>query len=136
MRIAMLLLASLLGGCSIGERCENMGFERFGSTDRVVVNINSQPVGDPITDSNKIHALITFVQAHTDGWSVYVTGPPVARVRGEYFHGGKFLGDFGVGETFASAQGCDYFQTRRLSRAETREYAQLLGVKENEISWK
>ena len=113
-----------------------MHFERFAVADRVVVTIESKSVGNPIVDLAKIHDVVVFAEIHSDDWSVDAMGPPVARLRVDFYQGGRFLGDFGVGAEFASAQGCDDFQSRTLLKSEVAQFAQLLGVAESEAKWK
>ena len=113
-----------------------MHFDRFSAADRIVVTIQSEAVGEPITDGAKIQALRVFVLSHSDGWSVPLAGPPIARLSARFYQGDRFLGDFGAGEGFAAAQGCGYFQTRKLPSEDSADFARLLGVGETEVRWK
>jgi hypothetical protein len=138
MRALVFGAALCLVGCNLssGKRCEDMHFDRFSTADRIVITIASKVVGDPIVDKTRIQAVREFVTGRFDGWSAEPMGPPVPRVNADFYQSDKLLGDFGVGQNFASAQGCGYFQTRSLSIAEAREYLRLLGVDEAQLTWK
>ena len=73
-------------------------------------------------------ALAAFADRHSSGWSYPWYGPPVARLRADFYDGDSFLGDFGVGTSFLSAQGCGYFQSRNINDSDRIELVKLIGV--------
>ncbi|MGH7485637.1 MAG: hypothetical protein ACREMY_08555, partial [bacterium] len=120
--IVALILAS---AGSVG--CPDMQFSRFHTATRVVVSVDSNPVGT-IEAPAKIASLASFADAHRAGWSVPGYGPPIARLRAEFYAGGKFLGDLGTGVSFLSAQGCGDFQSRGVAESDRQRFVELLGV--------
>ena len=109
--------------------CPDMQFSRFQTATRVVVSIDSKAVST-IEAPSKIASLASFADAHGAGWSVPWAGPPVARVRAEFYAGDKFLGDFGAGASFLSAQGCGNFQSRSVAEGDRQRFVELLGVRD------
>jgi hypothetical protein len=105
-----------------------MHFERFHEADRAVISVDSRAVGPELRSPDTLRGLADFAQAHSTGWSHPWYGPPVARLRVDFFSGTRFLGDFAVGTTFLSAQGCDYFQSRRIGADDRRTLIALVGV--------
>jgi hypothetical protein len=71
-----------------------------------------------VTSPAAIAALVAFAESHGSGWNYPWYGPPVDR----------FLGDFGMGTNFLSAQGCGDFQSRRIDKSERRRLIMLIGV--------
>ena len=129
----LLAIATPLAGCCADEQCGNMHFDHFAAADQIVVTIGPIEVGAPITDAARIYALTAIIVAHGNGWSVRWAGPPIPRVNTQFYEAGRFLGDFGVGDSFASAQGCGCFQARDLSTDESATFAKQLGVSEAEV---
>jgi hypothetical protein len=128
MRSLPALTAVAIAGCSTSTSCPDMHFERFREADHAVLSVDSHAVGPELTSRNTLRALADFAQAHSTGWSYPWYGPPVARLKVDFFSGTRFLGDFGVGTTFLSAQGCGYFQSRRIDAHDRQTLIALIGV--------
>src|SRR5271166_6836051 len=115
MRFAIGALVCALVACNSSNNCNDMNCARFRGATRVVITVDSREVGTQITSTSRIAAFVAFAEAHGAGWSYPWYGPPVARLKANFYAGDQFLGDFGVGTTFLSAQGCGYFQSRPIS---------------------
>ncbi len=124
----LLLGAPLLVGCNLDAKCEDMGFSRLQSADRVVVVSNNMQQLRVITDVQTVAKLGAFAMSHPDNWHVPLTGAPVALVRGDFYRGSQLLGDIGLGSNFISAQGCGYFQSRVVTAKDRVVLLRLLGV--------
>jgi len=127
-RSLLSLSAVVISACSTSTSCPDMHFERFREADRAVVSVHSRAVGPELRSPDTLRALADFAQAHSTGWHYPWYGPPVADLRVDFFSGTRFLGDFGVGTNFLSAQGCDYFQSRPVNSADRRKLIALIGV--------
>jgi hypothetical protein len=75
-----------------------------------------------------VAALVSFTEAHATGWEVPWYGPRGSRVRANFYAGGRFLGDLGVGPTFLTAQGCGDFQSRPVSADDRAVVMGMFGV--------
>jgi hypothetical protein len=128
MRSLPALTAVAISACSTSNSCPHMHFERFREADRAVVSVDSRAVGPELRSPDTLRALADFAQAHSTGWQYPWFAPPVARLRVDFFSGTRFLGDFGVGTNFLEAQGCDYFQSRRVDSDDRRKLIALIGV--------
>jgi hypothetical protein len=128
------LTAVAFAGCSTSNSCPDMHFERFREADRAVVTLDSRAIAAEIRSQDTLHALADFAQAHSTGWGYPWYGPPVPRLRVDFFSGTRFLGDFGVDTNFLSAQGCGYFQSRHVSVADRRRLIALIGVADPEAT--
>ena len=127
MRPLLIVLAVAVSSCNRSNSCRDMHFERFGAADRAVITVDSRPVGE-IKSPTTLRKLADFAQLHASGWSYPWFGPPVAHLYLDFFAGQRFLGDFGVGPHFLSAQGCDYFQSRPVNSSDRRKLIELVGV--------
>ena len=128
MRLLLALPAVVLVARSTSTDCPNMHFERLREATRGVITVDSHRVGAEIQSHETLMSLADFAQAHNSGWDYPWYGPPVARLRVDFYAGDRFLGDFGVGPNFLSAQGCDYFQSRGVSRSDRKKLISLIGV--------
>jgi hypothetical protein len=128
MRPLLILSAIGLASCSTSNNCPNMHFERLREANRAVIRVDSHAVGAEIRSPDTLSALANFAQTHGSGWGYPWFGPPVARLYVEFYAGTRFLGDFGVGTNYLSAQGCEYFQSRSVSPADRQQLIALIGV--------
>lgn len=108
-----------------------MGFRAFDTADRIVVKQMSKVTLETIVDPSRISQITRFIEAHDKGWRVPFGGTPIGSISMEFYSGPKFLGDFGIGEGFAEAQGCGYFFSRQLSADDRRQLATLMGIPGN-----
>ena len=128
MRGAVVPLVLTLVSCSASNGCPDMHFAQFRDTTRVVITVDSHPIGRELTSPSDIAGLVAFAEAHGTGWSYPWYGPPVARLSADFYAGSKFLGDLGVGTTFLSAQGCGYFQSRTIGASDRQRLVAMLGA--------
>jgi len=135
MRFLSVLLGLALTSCG-GGTCGDMHFERLREANRAIVTVESHPVGAEIRSQDALRRLVDFAQDHSSGWGYPWYDAPVARLRVDFFADTLFLGDLGVGNNFLSAQGCGYFQSRRVSGADRKHLISLIGVPESYASWK
>jgi hypothetical protein len=105
-----------------------MHFEQLREADRAVVTVGSGREYTEIRSPDTLRALVDFAQAHSYGWGEPWYGAPVARVYVNFYAGTRFLGDFGVGTDFLSAQGCGFFQSRTVSSDDKRKLVALIGA--------
>ena len=131
-RNLFLLVASLLclSGCLENAACPDMKFERLMKTDRIVITDNMNKEIKTITDKSNIGDITNFALSHSAGWETPWAGTPVAKLRANFYIGEKFIGDFGVGSNFITAQGCGYFQSRTISEIDRKVIMSLLAVKD------
>ncbi len=129
-RNLFLLVVSFLSlsGCVENVACPDMRFERLARTDRIVIADNMNKEIKTITDKSNIGDITNFVLSHSTGWETPWAGTPVARLRANFYVGEKFIGDFGVGSNFITAQGCGYFQSRRINEDDRKIIMSLLAV--------
>jgi hypothetical protein len=116
-------------GC-LSDPCEDMGFQRFRNANRVEITDNHNNVLRRIENPAQIQALANVAISYKSGWGTPWAGAPIALVRANFFQGNKFLGDFGVGSGFLSAQGCGYFQSRNVNSKDRAVIIQLFGVRD------
>jgi hypothetical protein len=105
-----------------------MGFKSFEKADRIVVKQMSKTILTTITDRPRILQIAQFAEAHGNDWSVPLAGTPIGNISLEFYSGGQFLGDLGIGKEFLDAQGCGYFFSRRLATDDRHEISRLIGV--------
>jgi hypothetical protein len=105
-----------------------MHFEQLRDADRPVVTVDSHAVDPEIRSPDTLRALTHFAQAHSSGWGYPWYGPPVGRLGIEFYAGSRFLGDLDVGGNFLSAQGCGYFQSRKVNSEDRQRLIALIGV--------
>jgi hypothetical protein len=125
----LVFLSNLVSGC-VNTECKNMGFERFQNTNRIEVTDNLGKVLRKIENPAEIKALVDFAMSYKSGWSTPWSGAPIALSRADFYQDDDFLGDFGVGSDFLSAQGCAYFQSREIDPKDRAKLIQLFGVKD------
>jgi len=118
----------LLASCNLDAPCEDMAFGRLTSADRAVVRTNNMRDLREITDAATIDKLTAFAISHADNWETPIAGTPVAMLRVDFYSGNDFLGDFGLGSDFLSAQGCGFFQSRSVDPKDREALLQLFGV--------
>jgi hypothetical protein len=135
MRFLTVIIGVALTSCG-GGSCDDMHFERLREANRAVITVESHTVGAEIRSPDALRRLVDFAEEHSSGWGYPWYDSPVARLRVDFFAGSRFLGDIGVGDNFLSAQGCGYFQSRQLSRADRKRLISLIGVPESYASWK
>jgi hypothetical protein len=123
----LLPLAATLAACT-DNQCKGMGFERFRSTDSVIVADNYNKPLRTITDTQTLLALSSFAINHKSGWGAPWYGTPVALLQVQFYGGSKFLGDLDVGSDFLVAQGCGDFLARSVSARDRYEVMKLLSV--------
>jgi hypothetical protein len=134
MRLLIVCAGVALTSCG-GGTCDNMHFERLREANRAVITVESHAVGAEIRSPDALRRLADFAEVHSSGWGYPWYGPPIARLRVDFFADSIFLGDLGVGEGFLSAQGCGYFQSRRVSHSDRKQIIALIGVPESAASW-
>jgi hypothetical protein len=115
-------------GCGCSHSCKDMGFKSFEKADRVVVRQMSKTILTTINDRSRISQIAQFAEAHGNDWSVPLAGTPIGSISLEFYSGGQFLGDLGIGKGFLDAQGCGYFFSRHLATNDRREMSRLIGV--------
>jgi hypothetical protein len=124
---AVVIVAGLLcGGCS--HSCNDMGFESFEKADRIVVKQMSKAILATITDRARISQIAQFAEAHGTDWSAPMAGTPIGTISLEFYSGGQFLGELGIGKRFLEAQGCGYFFSRRLTPEDRHAISRLVGI--------
>jgi hypothetical protein len=128
-----LVIAAALGIASCSDPCPHMHFERLREADRAVITVGTGRTYAEIRSPDTLRALATFAQEHSSGWGEPWYGAPVARVYVNFYAGTRFLGDLGVGDFgadtyFLSAQGCEYFQSRKVSSDDRRKLVALIGA--------
>jgi hypothetical protein len=131
MRLTPLMSLSLfwLRGCAwVGDRCWDMGFEQLRLADSVVITTNHAKAPRTITDTAIVSQLVAFALDHESGWVAPWYGVPIGRIRANFYQKGTFLGDLAVGENFLVAQGCGYFYSRPVSRADRVKLLALFDV--------
>lgn len=126
--LVLLILVLLSGGCSKDDPCPDMRFERFLKVNRIVITDNHNNELRTIQDDATISGITNFAVAHGSDWKAPWHGTPVALVRANFYIDDKFLGDFGVGNNFLTAQGCRAFLSRQVSQNERSEIMQLFAV--------
>ena len=127
-RITLALCILSLASCQLSQPCSNMRFGRFNGADRIEITNLSNKSLRVISEKHEIQKFASFAQAHGSDWATPITGTPVAGVRANFYSGGKFLGDLGVGSNFLTAQGCGYFQSRTVSQEGRKAIMKLFGV--------
>ncbi len=129
-------LGSLLSGCNAGKACEHMGFEKFRAADRIEITDNLSNILRSINERQEIAVLTAFVIDRGRGWATPWAGTPIALVRANFYQRDRFIGDFGYGSTFLTAQGCGYFQSRDMTTQERVAIVNLFGVKDPYLNTK
>jgi hypothetical protein len=81
-----------------------------------------------VIDPAWIAALVAFAEARGDRWGAPWYGPVGASVRANFYVGKRFLGDLGIAQDSLTAQGCGYFNNRRITRQERRVIVQMFAV--------
>lgn len=127
---AFTICALGLSGCLGGTPCPDMQFQRLTPTDRIVIIDNRNREIRTIQDQTKIGEITRFALSHASGWETPWAGTPVASVRANFYVGEKFIGDLGVGRNFLTAQGCSFFQSRKVSAKDREVILRLLAVKD------
>jgi len=122
------MMSLLSGGCLKGESCPNMGFERFLNVNKIVISDNHDNELRTIEDKETILGIASFALDHSSDWEIPWYGTPVALVRANFFIDDKFVGDFGVGNNFLTAQGCRAFLSRQVSPTERSEIMRLFAI--------
>ena len=107
-----------------------MKLERLMQTDRIVITDNMNREMRTIKDEATIGKFTSFALSHRSGWETPWAGTPVALVRANFYIGGKFIGDLGVGSNFLTAQGCGGFQSSDISAKDREIIMRLLDVKD------
>ncbi|MBA2413281.1 MAG: hypothetical protein H0V63_10715 [Burkholderiaceae bacterium] len=128
--IVFTVAATGLVGCATNSACPSMGFERFARADRIVITDNLNRELRTVTDKPTLDAINEFAMSQRDGFSTPFAGTPVALLRANFYSGAKFLGDFGVGRTFLSAQGCGSFHSRGVAPDDRATIMRLFAVKD------
>ena len=128
-----LLLAAvslLLSSCLDGKACEDMPFDEFVKADRVEITNNMNEPLRKISKRAEINKLAAFAKLHKSGWRTPFSDTPIALVGAKFYRGEEFLGDFGIGSSFLTAQGCGYFQSRSVSPDDRATIMKLFAVKD------
>ena len=128
--LVVLISAVGLSACLENKPCPEMNFERLNQTNRIVITDNMNKEIKTITDLSRIGEIKNFALSHSTGWETPWYGAPVALVRANFYVGEKFIGDFGVGKNFLSAQGCGFFQSREVSAKDRETILGLFAVKD------
>ena len=100
----------------------------MSKVNRIVITDNHDNELRAIQDEETIAGITNFALAHSSDWEMPWYGTPVALVRANFFVDDKFLGDFGVGNSFLTAQGCHNFLSRQISPDERLEIMRLFAV--------
>lgn len=107
-----------------------MKFDRFRKTDLIVVTDNMNRDLRTINNRATIVEVARFTLSHKSDWKTPWAGTPIALIRANFYVGGKFIGDLGVGSNFRTAQGCDDFRSRSVSAKDRETIMNLLAVKD------
>ena len=128
----LFLVASLLSlsGCLENASCPDMKFERLVQADRIIITDNMSKEIKTISDKPNVSGITNFVLSHSAGWETPWAGTPIALLRANFYVGEKFIGDFGVGSNFITAQGCGFFQSRAITAIDRGVIMGLLAVKD------
>lgn len=100
----------------------------FDEADRIVV---TDPINHPLRlleDEATIEAIVTLLDAFTDGWEVPVRGVPVAMFRLNFYRGERFLGHIGLDSRFLVAHVQGGFWSRNIEPAIADRLQSLAGL--------
>jgi hypothetical protein len=125
--IVLLLALWVQAACA---PCDDIDFRSLNDADRIVVKYMSKTVLTTIHDSQAIARAASFAQSRTRGWADRIAGTPIGTLSVDFYAGEKFVGGFGIGDSFLTAQGCDAFVSRSLSGKDRREIMRILDIQD------
>ncbi len=91
------------------------------------VRTNLNELRRRIDRPEQLAAVIAFVNARRDGWTVPWYGVPVPKRNAYCYANSKLLGHFGAGQNFFGAQQEGGFFSREATRTELDEFLRLVG---------
>lgn len=125
-------LSRLLSAVGLGGEPEyvELTFESLNETDRIVVTTNLNRPLKRIEEAETIGKVLEFVKGHRDGWHVPAEGVPVAKVRLNFYHGDRPLGNLGVGRAFLAAHQHGSFFSKKSAETDRSRLLEIIGMQD------
>jgi hypothetical protein len=95
-----IVLLSMIVACSLSEDSHELKPQGEADSIRLRVRFGTELPKQEITDEIQISRLTHFINALPDKWSVPWYGPPVGTIYFDFYHSGRFIGNFYVGPDF------------------------------------
>ncbi len=109
---------------------ESFDFANLDGADAIVLTTNLNRTVKRFDDAASIRALLAFVKSRGRGWTQPAAGIPVARLRLNFYAGERPLGNFGVDDTFCTAQQLGTFWSQASTVAVREQFFALVGLQE------